>query len=388
MGLENLEAHPNSRFRDLRSLLSPDRSHDNLGSATRASGSHLRIPKLANAPFVRFMAHAAESNDKDEGDIYRDKVEGAAVVWLCWQAAVERLLDLRLKGHFECSLPLPLKLLAIDQYPSFPKVMNLVFTHERWDNHRSTLRYAKHLLYMFNSNMFKARGRAGYVWADHEGNARGLAVAARGCWQLDLVDVVAAGWMATPTWHACQLLQCRHVCRRCWCPCWRFRWCRSLWGSMRRCSRWVQRRVGLNKLLEQDAGGKCAAASLPLPLTPFASACALLARAALSAAWGVMFSERLVQQQQDLAACAQAPLPQPSRRLAHCPMTGPTSRWRWARLSTLQPLRFRYFSCSAPTAGKRCRCCLPEDRGMSRVEAATAAAAAQILWQECHSTWQ
>ena len=40
------------------------------------------------------------------------------------------------------------------------QVMSLVFTHERWDNHRSTLRYAKHLLYMFNSNMFKARSQA------------------------------------------------------------------------------------------------------------------------------------------------------------------------------------------------------------------------------------
>eukprot|EP00887_Chlorella_sp_A99_P001239 scaffold14.g1239.t1 len=34
--------------------------------------------------------------------------------------------------------------------------MNLVFTHERWENHRSTLRYLKHLAFMFSSNVFRA----------------------------------------------------------------------------------------------------------------------------------------------------------------------------------------------------------------------------------------
>lgn len=37
-----------------------------------------------------------------------------------------------------------------------PQAMTLVFTHERWDSHRSTLRYVKHLAYLFNSNVFKA----------------------------------------------------------------------------------------------------------------------------------------------------------------------------------------------------------------------------------------
>lgn len=77
-----MEAHPNSRYRDLRSLLAPDRSQTDLSKAAgsgskhqrRGSGLRLLPPKLANAPFMRYIAQSDDSNDKDEGDIYGGRV--------------------------------------------------------------------------------------------------------------------------------------------------------------------------------------------------------------------------------------------------------------------------------------------------------------------------
>ena len=74
MGLENLESHPKSRFRDLRTLLGSDSSLPNLN---RLIPTH-----LANAPFMRYLKNLDDGNDKDERDIYRDKVRP----WVCEDA--------------------------------------------------------------------------------------------------------------------------------------------------------------------------------------------------------------------------------------------------------------------------------------------------------------